>query len=48
VPTRQNSRFWMSATSRTIIVGGVPNGGYARELPWRLDYAPWLTSGVLC
>ena len=28
VPTRQNSRFWMSATSRTVIVGGIPNGGY--------------------
>ena len=27
VPTRQNNRFWMSATSRTIIVRGVPNGG---------------------
>jgi hypothetical protein len=29
VPTRQNSRFWMSATSRTVIVRGVPNGGCA-------------------
>lgn len=27
---RQNSRFWMSATNRIIIVGGVPNGGSAR------------------
>lgn len=26
VPTRQNSQFWMSATSRTVIVRGVPNG----------------------
>ena len=26
----QNSRFWMSATSRTVIVPGVPNGGSAR------------------
>jgi len=25
--TRQNSRFWLSATSRTIIACGVPNGG---------------------
>ena len=25
VPTRQNSRFWMCPTSRTIIVRGVPN-----------------------
>ena len=30
VPTRQNSRFWMSATSRTVVVDGVPNGGIAR------------------
>jgi hypothetical protein len=30
VPTRQNSRFRMSATSRTVIVCGVPNGGDAR------------------
>ena len=27
VLTRQNSRFWMSAASRTIIVRGIPNGG---------------------
>ena len=26
----QNSRFWMSATSRTVIVRGVPNGGSVR------------------
>ena len=25
VPTRQNSRFWMSATSRAVIVRGAPN-----------------------
>jgi hypothetical protein len=30
---RQNSRFWMSATSRTIIVGGVLNeSGYRADL----------------
>lgn len=28
--TRQNSQFWTSATSRTVIVRGVPNGGYLR------------------
>ena len=27
MPTRQNSRLWMSATSRTVIVRSVPNGG---------------------
>jgi len=32
VPTRQNSRFWMCRTSRTVIVRGVPNGGYTRRL----------------
>ena len=30
-PTHQNSRFWMSATGWAIIVGGVPNGGSARD-----------------
>jgi len=35
VLTRQNNRFWMSATSRTIIVRGVPNGGDGR--PARSD-----------
>jgi hypothetical protein len=25
VPTHQNSRFWMSATSRTVIARGIPN-----------------------
>ena len=41
VPTRQNSRFWMSATSRTVIVRGVPNGGSVRfgEDVERLDIA---------
>ncbi len=32
-PTRQNSRFWMSATSRTVIVRGVPNGGSRAPYP---------------
>ena len=29
VPARQNRRLWMSATSRRVIVRGVPNGRYA-------------------
>jgi hypothetical protein len=29
LPIRQNSRFWVSATSGTLIVLGIPNGGYA-------------------
>jgi len=28
----QNSRFWMSATSRTVIVGGVPAVIYSRPV----------------
>ena len=28
VPARQNSLFWMSATSRMVIGRGIPNGGY--------------------
>jgi hypothetical protein len=32
VQTRQNSRFWMSATSRTVIVRSVPNGGYFAQV----------------
>src|SRR5580704_4156639 len=30
MPTRQNSQFWMSATSRTFIVRGVPGRLYVR------------------
>ncbi len=30
VPSRQNSRFWMFATSQTANVRGVPNGGSVR------------------
>jgi hypothetical protein len=30
VSIRQNRRFWMSATNRTIILGRVPNGGTVR------------------
>jgi hypothetical protein len=30
LPIRQNSRFWVSATSGTLIVLGIPNGGYLR------------------
>jgi len=30
LPIRQNSRFWVSATSGTLIVLGIPNGGSAR------------------
>ena len=29
LPIRQNSRFWVSATSGTLIVLGIPNGGSA-------------------
>jgi hypothetical protein len=30
VPTRQKYRFWMPATNRMVIIGGLPNGGSAR------------------
>ena len=35
LPIRQNSRFWVSATSGTLIVLGIPNGGSVRVLPGR-------------
>jgi hypothetical protein len=39
LPTRQNSRFWMPATNRTVIVSGVPNGGGVRGIVVITDHA---------
>jgi hypothetical protein len=44
VPERQNSRFWMSATSRMAIVCSTPNGGSgssAGDQPQPLSAAGW-------
>jgi hypothetical protein len=39
VPTRQNSRFWISETNLTIIVGSIPNGGDVRRAAKPFNYA---------